>query len=183
MNMKKTLIVNFYGGPGSGKSTTAARTFSELKDLGLNVELATEYAKDLTWQQSFHVLSNQIYIFAKQQHRIWRLDGKVDVILTDAPLINSLVYGETSDTFKELVVEEYHKRPTIDVYLKRTKPYNPEGRSQNFDEAIIIDEKTYKIVTEQINGFDLVVPGEKDSSKLILDYILKKLERQTDEKI
>jgi hypothetical protein len=179
--MKKTLIVNFYGGPGSGKSTMAARIFSELKDLGLNVELATEYAKDMTWQQSFHVLGNQMYIFAKQQHRIWRLDGKVDVILTDAPLINSLVYGDTSDTFKSLVIEEYFKRPTVDVYLRRTKPYNPEGRSQNLDEAILIDEKTYNIVNEKINGFDLVVPGEKVSAGTILSYILKRIE--TNEKI
>ena len=99
--MRKTLIVNFYGGPGSGKSTMAARIFAELKDLGINCEIATEYAKDVTWQKGYHVLGNQLYIFAKQQHRIWRLDGQVDVIVTDAPILNSLVYAsdETSETF------------------------------------------------------------------------------------
>ena len=169
--MKQTLIVNFYGGPGSGKSTMAARVFAELKDLGLNVELATEYAKDLTWQQSFHVLGNQVYIFAKQQHRIWRLDGKVDIILTDAPLLNSLVYGETSQSFKDLVIEEYFKRPTIDIFLKRTKNYNPAGRSQTLDEAKEIDDITVQNV-EAVTAFDLTVPGEKDSIDEILTFIL-----------
>ena len=171
--MKKTLVINFYGGPGSGKSTTAARIFSELKDKGYNVELATEYAKDMTWQKSFHVLGNQVYIFAKQQHRIWRLDGMVDMIITDSPLLNSLVYGDTSDTFKSLVIEEYWKRPTFDVYLNRVKEYNPAGRSQHLEEAIEIDKITTRRV-EEIKEFDLIVDGEKNSTEEILNGILAK---------
>ena len=49
--MKDTLIVSFYGGPGIGKSTMSSRVFSELKSMNYEVELATEYAKDLTWQE------------------------------------------------------------------------------------------------------------------------------------
>jgi molybdopterin-guanine dinucleotide biosynthesis protein len=171
--MKKTLIINFYGGPGSGKSTTAARIFSELKDKGYNVELVTEYAKDLTWQKSFHVLGNQVYIFAKQQHRIWRLDGMVDMIITDSPLLNSLVYGDTTETFKSLVIEEYWKRPTFDIYLNRVKEYNPAGRSQKLEEAIEIDRITTRRV-EEIKEFDLMVDGEKASTEKIMDAVLIK---------
>lgn len=43
-----TIYVNLYGGPGSGKSTTAAGVVSQLKLLSINAELVTEYAKDLT---------------------------------------------------------------------------------------------------------------------------------------
>jgi thymidylate kinase len=170
----KTLIVNFYGGPGSGKSTSAARVFSELKDLGYNVELATEYAKDLTWQESFNILRNQLYIFAKQQHRIWRLDGKVQIILTDSPLLNSMVYmeNETSDLFKSLVVEEYQKRPTINIFLNRTKPYNPSGRNQSEEEAIELDKKIKDKVLE-VSEFHLTVNGEKLSTPVIIDFVLE----------
>jgi hypothetical protein len=170
----KTLIVNFYGGPGSGKSTSAARSFSELKDLGYNVELATEYAKDLTWQESFNVLRNQIYIFGKQQHRIWRLDGKVQIILTDSPLLNSTVYAEheTSDLFKSLVIEESKKRPTINIFLNRTKPYNPSGRTQSEEDAIELDKKIRDKVLE-VSEFHLTVDGDKSSTKTIINFILE----------
>jgi endo-1,4-beta-mannosidase len=169
----KTLIVNFYGGPGSGKSTAAARNFSELKDLGYNVELATEYAKDLTWQESFNVLKNQIYIFGKQQHRIWRLDGKVQIILTDSPLLLSTVYAaaETTDLFKSMVIEEYRKRPTINIFLNRTKPYNQSGRSQSEEAAIELDKKIREKVLE-VDKFHLIVNGEKLSTETITEFII-----------
>lgn len=41
-----TLVVNLFGGPGSGKSTGAAYVFARLKMLGYNAELVTEFAKD-----------------------------------------------------------------------------------------------------------------------------------------
>jgi hypothetical protein len=169
----KTLIVNFYGGPGSGKSTAAARNFSELKDLGYNVELATEYAKDLTWQESFNVLKNQIYIFGKQQHRIWRLDGKVQIILTDSPLLLSTVYAadETTDLFKSMVIEEYRRRPTINIFLNRTKPYNPAGRSQSEEAAVELDKKIREKVLE-VDKFHLTVNGEKSSTQTITEFII-----------
>ncbi len=43
--MKKTIAINFYGGPGTGKSSMAAAIFSNLKNEGINAELVTEYAK------------------------------------------------------------------------------------------------------------------------------------------
>lgn len=171
--MKKTLVVSFYGGPGTGKSTMTARVFSELKDLGINCEIASEYAKDVTWQKSFHVLSNQLYVFAKQQHRIWRLDGQVDVILTDSPLLSSVIYAssETTELFKQLVYEEYNKRPKLDIFLKRIKEYNPSGRSQTEDEAKLLDLEFHKAVPK----FDLELNGEKESSKIIVEKILETL--------
>jgi hypothetical protein len=43
--MEKTILVNLYAGPGTGKSTMAANVFSELKWMGVNCELALEFAK------------------------------------------------------------------------------------------------------------------------------------------
>ncbi len=45
-----TLVVNLLGGPGSGKSTTAADVFARLKWQDINCELVTEFAKDLVWE-------------------------------------------------------------------------------------------------------------------------------------
>ena len=37
--MKKTLFVNLFGGPGTGKSTLCAAVFSELKRRGIDCEM------------------------------------------------------------------------------------------------------------------------------------------------
>ncbi len=38
-----------FGGPGTGKSTSAAGLFFKMKLAQMEVELVTEYAKDLVW--------------------------------------------------------------------------------------------------------------------------------------
>lgn len=171
----KTLIINFYGGPGTGKSKMAFRLTSDLKDLGFGVELAAEYAKDLTWQQSNHVLTNQIYIFGKQQHRIWRLDGKVQIIVTDSSLLNSVVYckNDTSPLFKSLVMEEYRKRNNIAINLLRGIHYDTNGRNQDLSGAIELDNEITEMVQTNF-GFDLTVPGELEYSQEILNFVVRK---------
>lgn len=178
MKEKKTLVVNLYGGPGTGKSTMAALLFARLKGLGVNCEIVMEYAKDLTWQESFNVLGNQVYVFGKQQHRLWRLKGKVDVIITDAPLLHSMVYNKDNLALDELVMTEYKKHRNFDIFLRRVKPYNPAGRTQNLGEAIDIDFATREILTTVRGPFDwcdLMVDGEDASVKEIIDAITEEL--------
>src|SRR3954464_5942728 len=101
-----TLVVNMVAGPGTGKSTTAAGVFHELKLSGVNCELVQEYAKDLVWADNLKQLGNQVYILGKQYNRLWRLQDKVDVVVTDCPLFLSVYYGQhMSDNFKELALE------------------------------------------------------------------------------
>ena len=99
------IVVNLFAGPGSGKSTTCAGVFSKLKLIGINCEMALEYAKDKVWENSLDVLNDQIYIFGNQLHRINRLKDKVDVIITDSPLLLSIVYNcEENKIFNERVI-------------------------------------------------------------------------------
>ena len=137
---QKTLVVNLFAGPGAGKSTTAAGIFYDLKTRGVSCELVTEFAKDLTWEKRHDTFKDQIYIFGKQYHRIFRLLGKVCVIINDSPLLLTPVYdGERRKSLERLAVEEHYKMWTHNVYLNRKKVYNPKGRIHDAEEAAKLD--------------------------------------------
>lgn len=144
----KTLVVNLLGGPGCGKSTMAARIFATLKENGYSAELATEYAKDMVWQESNNILNNQVYIFGKQHNRIWRLYGKVRFIITDAPLINSLVYGDTTPEFKAMVLKEIEKFDHFNIFLDRIHDYEASGRLQTENQAQDIDQTVLNMLQQ-----------------------------------
>lgn len=132
-------IINLYGAPGSGKSTGAAYVFSRLKMAGVNAELVTEFAKDKVWEENKAVFENQIYIFAKQFFRISRLDGKVDVVVTDSPLLLGAFYGRNDarlgKEFVSLVRNVSRSYDSMDIFLQRVKPYSPVGRFQTEEES------------------------------------------------
>lgn len=157
-----TLVVNLYGGPGTGKSTTAAALFAILKQDGINAELVTEYAKDRVWDDHHKCLEDQLYILGKQYHRIHRLLNKVQVIVTDAPILLSAFYGENSayPAFVPLVKQIYGGLNNMDIFLRRVKPYNPSGRMQTEDGAKEIDVK----LKEMLDKFD-VLYYEQDADR------------------
>jgi len=167
------LIINIFGGPGSGKSTTAAGVFSLLKLHGVNAELVTEFAKDLTWEQRYKTLENQYYIWAKQYHRMWRLRDNVDVVITDSPLILSLMYGEICDTHRQTVLNTFRNTfENMNYILERVKEYNSKGRNQTEEEAREIDggvqymldmeNVPYKVVTGDYSGINNITSSILD---------------------
>lgn len=136
---KKSIVINLIGSPSAGKSTITSELFSKLKWMGIDSEIVSEYAKDLTWEKRAETLKNQRYIFGKQHHRLFRVNNQVDIIVTDCPLVLNLhyerVYGGKSKVFEQLVKEEISKFDNINIFLNRTKPYNPNGRNQTEAEA------------------------------------------------
>lgn len=172
---RKTLVVNLFAGPGSGKSTTAAGVFFELKSRGINCELATEFVKDLVWEERHKAINNQVYIFAKQHHRITRLLGEVDVIVTDSPLLLTLIYGKNEDVaLKELAKVEYNKLWTLNCFIKRNKKYNPKGRWQTYAEARGLDESIANMLDDENIPYEVYF-GNAEGKDKIVEKILKML--------
>jgi hypothetical protein len=169
----ETLILNLFGGPGTGKSTTCAGVFHELKLRGVNAEMSLEFAKDLVWRDNLKPLNDQIYMFGTQHERIWSVKGEVDIIVTDAPLLLSLIYGkDQSDTFKRLVVEEHAKLHSLNVFLQRIKPYNPNGRLQTEEESAAIDGKLVDIL-DFLGEPHFTFKADETAAKRIADFALK----------
>jgi hypothetical protein len=138
----KTTVVNLFAGPGAGKSTIAASIFSNLKWMGIDCELVTEYAKDKVWQEHSAVFDNQVYLFAKQYYKLSSVVDKVPVIVTDAPLLLPLVYQKVSiPYFKEFVLDRFFSFNNINFFLDRgAKEYKEVGRNQTAQEAVEIDK-------------------------------------------
>lgn len=160
------LVVNLFGAPGAGKSTIAAYVFSQLKIAGIDCELITEYAKDKYWEGSTAVFDNQLYIFAKQYFRMTRVAGKVDVLITDSPLLLSLIYNPNRDLlakpFDDLVLNLFNSFNNINFLLKRVKPYNPVGRFQNESESDAVYENIVNLLSN--TGTDYIPVNGEDSS-------------------
>lgn len=174
----ETLVLNLFGGPGTGKSTTAAGVFAELKSRGILCEIATEYAKDLVWSRSDHLLANQIYVFGEQHHRITRLEGQVPIIITDAPLLHSIIYDRGENPyFRPMVLAEHKKLHNLNVFLERIKEFEPQGRVHNEEQARGIDKEIYDMLAwlKGEAGDDLfsTFPAGKDSFPLIADEAWK----------
>ena len=170
--MEETLVVNLYGAPGSGKSTGAAYIFAKLKMLGINCELITEFAKDKVWENNLEVFNNQLYILGKQSFKISRVLGKVDVIITDAPLYNNMLYlpkeqEHLFDAYKKIISDFSSKYDNFHYYIERVKPYNPNGRHQTEEESDKIGKKFKEkllknsipiySVNGDINGYDSII--------------------------
>jgi hypothetical protein len=172
-------VVNFFGGPGAGKSTTAAALFTLLKlHSGIQCELVTEFAKDLVWEERFHTFENQFYLFAKQQHRVWRVADKVDFTITDSPVLLSNVYGEhynrycADKSFYDYVLVEFNRYNNINFYIERQNRYVEGGRNESEQEAQIIDEKIKACLNE--NNIEYIsINGDMAGINTTLDTILK----------
>jgi hypothetical protein len=176
----KTLVINLIGGPCAGKSTLRAGVFYELKKLGINCEEAPEYAKDKTYEQSLKVLDNQIYVFAKQHHRVLRLCGIVDVIVTDSPILLSIVYDASKDDlFKQFILQEYRKFNTMTYYVQRKYEYEQVGRNQTFDGALELDTEINRMLVDNNVPFK-PVNGDEDGVRSVVEDVLRRIGFTTD---
>ena len=174
---KKVIIVNLFSGPGAGKSTTAAGLFYQLKIRGINCELVTEYAKHVTWRENFNTLKNQIYVFAKQHDKMFHLKDKVDVIITDSPIVLSLSYCDfkvVSPSLENLILDEFNREENINLnyFINRVNPYSNKGRSQNEEQAKEKDREIFALLDKTHIPY-CVIDGNNTAVGIIVEDVLK----------
>lgn len=179
MNLeKKPLVVNLFGGPGTGKSTTAAGVFSKLKKLGINAELSIEFAKDLTWSQRHVALRDQIYIFGKQHHKLFILREDLDVIVTDSPLLLSCIYANNNypECFHNTVKWAFDSNNNVNIFLTRDKPYSSKGRNQTESESKEIDREIQQFLI--LNNYDFYIRQANELGEIEIVNIVREIMSQ-----
>lgn len=148
-----TKYINLFGGPGVGKSTTAAAIFVEMKRRNMNVELVTEVAKDFVWEGRMKTLDIQPYVTIKQFRNLYRLKGKVDYVISDSPILLGCIYADKyaptlPASYKQLIVDLHRQEldPSVNIMLKRVFEYDHIGRYQSEDEAHQLDRDMQNVL-------------------------------------
>lgn len=140
--------ISLFGGPGSGKSTTAAWLFSELKTLNYPIELVGEYVKGWTYISRDVKPFDQVYLFGKQLQSEYLFLNAGKNIVTDSPVPLCCYYTEFF--FNKLNLHPYllgicrefeRAYPSLNIFLNRKqKTYDATGRYQTYEQALELDE-------------------------------------------
>lgn len=149
----KTVVVNMFAGPGAGKTTCAWEVASDLKKKGFVVEYVSEAAKEHVWDNDLEILDgsekNQRRLFEEQDRRVQRLMGKVEVIVTDSPILLSSIYvKEDAPELKKDVVNRFKKQNNFNVFVERGRKFESEGRIHDYADSVRIDMQIQDLLKE-----------------------------------
>lgn len=152
----KTTIINLVSGPGAGKSTTAAGLFHQIKlDGNYSSEIVMEVVKDYTYDKNEMALKDQILITAEQNHKLFRLIGEVEYVISDASLINGIVYNRfyhsENEISDKLALDLFSQYDNMVFLLPRKAKYSHIGRTQSEDQAKELD----RIFVEVLNDYKI----------------------------
>lgn len=179
--------VNFYGGPGSGKSTAALCAASWLKKMGCRGELAREFVKHWTYYERLPSKWDQVHIFGQQiQEESLLLENGIDVAVCECPLLLNCWYAQRLPEVAEHLVaiaQDFEKQfPAIHVLVTRGSSdlgykYDPVGRFKEHSEDMLacIDDQIRDFVEEQV-GKDklrvLTVPwSDREMHNILLETV------------
>ena len=164
-----TKVINLFGGPGCGKSTTRAGLFYFMRIAGKSVEELTEWVKEAVYEKRDIAFADQIFTFGNQEKSQNILCGHSDYLITDSPLLLSCVYGRNrTEIFEKLVIETFKSYENINIFLERPTTYSSKGRNESIDEAKRIDRQILTILDK--NHIDYIkVPVNNNT----VDFIFK----------
>lgn len=171
-----TIFVNLYGGPGAGKSTTAAGVFYNLKSLGVNCELVPEFAKDLVWEGRVETLKKQFYVSARQFYMISKLENKADVVVTDSPVLLGAAYTADYPKFYHDSLAWHNEKVSTEgfnFFLRRSKAFSSEGRVHNEGESLNLDEKIKMVLLQYDIDYECL--DTHTAARTIANRIMEKL--------
>ena len=167
--------VNFFAGPGCGKTGTAAGVFSALKERHYDVEHIPEYVKTWAHEGRKPVSYDQLYLFAKQVKAEDVILRNVSFIVNESPLLMNCAYSQTYNCPATPQIIEIARQfdrdfPPLNFLIERTVKYNPKGRYQNEEEAKEFDRFLAAFLDQHLEGELIKVTVQE------FDNIMSKIE-------
>ena len=177
-NQMRSKVINFIGAPSVGKSLMTALTFAELKCMHKSAELVQEYAKQLVWQERFEELNNQWFVSNSQYKMLKALQGRVEWILTDSPLLLGLFYNTfhkdnvcNIQKTEKMILSRMSEFDNVYIFLERGDfPYEQTGRIHTRLESDEI-QCQLKELMDKLGIKYLQVKSDKGSIPEIVRYI------------
>ena len=183
--MKKTKIINFFGGPGIGKSTQAAGLHYLMKKNGMSVELTSEFPKTIAWEKNYSAINDQLYITANQHRNISRVYGQVDYIIVDSPILNGLIYKSRyqgtvypttfyGESFDKFILDLFHQYDNINILLHRNDAgFQKDGRFQDLEESKRVDKELKELMVNNDIEFHEYAVDYNTINKIYKDFFRK----------
>ena len=179
--MKKTLLINLIGGPGTGKTTMLYFIAGEMKLRGHNIEFEQEVAKKYVLNKQWDLLNDQYAVSKKQIDGFDSLNGKVDFIITDGSILHGLYFNRINpdnisniEETEKFILDSFFKYNNINIYLERDKSsrYEDIGRIQTKEESIQIDTDLKDLLTKHSIDIDIFKVGiDTENISNICDFI------------
>jgi tRNA uridine 5-carbamoylmethylation protein Kti12 len=179
-------IINFFGGPGIGKSTQASGLFTNMKKNHMDVELTYEFPKEVTWEGNFSAIKDQFYITANQHRNISRLYGKVEYIIVDSPIVLGSIYRNKyspdeypscfyDKSFDDFIWVLFKKYKSLNILLIRDETnYDENGRFQSLQESKKIDTEIKQVLLDNDVPFIEFFVNDNTPDE-IFKYIIKNI--------
>lgn len=185
-----TMHVNLWGIPGTGKSGVAGELYGRLSKAGVLAELVREYAKELAWAGELAkkdgngdlIEADQLMITGEQFRRENLVHGKVQVAITDAPVLAGTLYAAEEDEsdLRSLVRRRSNGWLNLDVLLERDmgKSYQSLGRIQTVGESLAMRPRLEALI--RVERPDCIRMSVDGAAERLADMICAQLNREYD---
>ena len=177
-----TILLNFLGAPGVGKTSLSVSVFSYLKARDFSAEFSPEYVKKWSWEKRNISPFDQLYIFGKECHNQSSLFNKVEFLIADSPVMLTAFYqyfynkkntlSIPCHDFYDTAIKE-NKVEVINFFLPRMRDYNPAGRYQTQEESDCAAELLKAWLN--IEGYEYTVLSCNDEDRL--KEVIKAIEK------
>jgi AAA domain len=171
-------VINLFGAPSAGKSTTMLGLTYHMKLMGLSVENTPEFIKEMIYEGSkTELFGGQLYVLGEQNRRIARLNGKNDFAVTDCPLplIGYYTPPDYAKGFEDFVKNLNNTYDNVNYYIERKHEFENEKRVHSEDQALEIERKLPKYLDSFGVKYKTVESGENLVQVIIDDLIESKI--------
>lgn len=176
--MKRTIVVNLFSPPNSGKVELANNICGRLLQEGILCKNIIE-DKDLVRGARYsgkEQITDEIYIFSKQSNEFFKNHGVAEVMVTNRPLLLSMYYNNKFGRgyytkLNDLILEQHSHYYNVNLFIDNDFPIS------DFD---ISDKLLYEMrigILDMLNEnnvcYEIIKDPEKEFEHIIKNIVLE----------